>query len=126
MTTEQTLSPHEAAILLAFTSADEVLALPELTKRSDLDIAQARSAVERLKLRGAVDQAAEQVETRVALNDFGQQCRIQQIPELRLVSELVTHGALPVQALQIREDMDRAEAEEIAREILTVLEESVL
>jgi len=110
MTTEQTLSPHEAAILLAFTTTDETLMLLELAKRGGLDIAQARSAVERLKLRGAVDQIAEQIEMIIALNDFGQQCRVQQIPELRLVDELVMHGALPVQALQIRADLDRAEA----------------
>ena len=53
MSTEQTLSPHEAACLLAFTSADEEIALPELAWRSELQVAQARSAIERLKLRNA-------------------------------------------------------------------------
>lgn len=110
MTTEQTVSPHEAAILLAFTGAEEVIALPELTRRSRLELAQARSAVERLKLRGAVDQTGEQVDTQIALSDFGEQCRAHQIPELRLVTVLTTHGAQPVQALQSRDDLDRAEA----------------
>lgn len=110
MTTAQTLSPHEAAILLAFTTTDEEVALPELARRSTLDIAQARSAVERLKLRGAVDQTTEQIDIHVTLNEFGEQCRIQQLPELRLVTELTTHSAQPVQALQSRDDLDRAEA----------------
>ena len=110
MTTEQTLSPHEAAILLTFTDAEEAVTLPEVTRRSGLDLAQARSAVERLKLRGAVDQTGEQVDTRIALSDFGEQCRIHQIPELRLVTVLATQGTQPVQALQSRNDLDRAEA----------------
>ncbi|MFZ4663244.1 MAG: hypothetical protein ACOYNY_39930, partial [Caldilineaceae bacterium] len=110
MINEQTLSPHEAAILLAFTGAEEAVALLEVTRRSRLDLAQARSAVERLKLRGAVDQTGEQVDTRIALSDFGEQCRIHQIPELRLVTVLATQGTQPVQALQSRNDLDRAEA----------------
>lgn len=110
MSTEQTLSPHEAACLLAFTRADEEIALPELAWRSELQVAQARSAVERLKLRNAVEQTAEQIDTSVTLNDFGQQCRAQGIPELRLVTAVANHGALPVQALQSRDDLDRSEA----------------
>ncbi|MCE7979718.1 MAG: phenylalanine--tRNA ligase subunit alpha [Caldilinea sp. CFX5] len=110
MTFEQTVSPHEAAILLAFTAVDEEVALPALTKRSGLALAQARSAVERLKLRDAVDQTAEQVNTQVALNELGEQCRTRQIPELRLVTTLTTHGVQLVGALQSRDDLDRAEA----------------
>ncbi|MEZ4731950.1 MAG: phenylalanine--tRNA ligase subunit alpha [Caldilineaceae bacterium] len=108
--TEQTLSPHEAAILITFNSAEEEIALPELTQRSQLELAQARSAVERLKLRGAVDQTGEQIDTQITLSDFGEQCRTQQIPELRLVTALTTHGAQPVGSLQSRDDLDRAEA----------------
>lgn len=110
MLTEQTLSPHEAAILSAFSMADEDVALPELAQRSTMDLAQARSAVERLKLRGAVDQTGEQVDTQIALSEFGELCRAHQIPELRLVAALLTNGAQPVQALQTRADLDRAEA----------------
>lgn len=110
MSTEQTLSPHEAACLLAFTSAAEEIALPELAWRSELQVAQARSAIERLKLRNAVEQTAEQIDTSVALNDFGQQCRAQGIPELRLVTAVANHGALPVQAVQSRDDLERSEA----------------
>lgn len=110
MSTEQTLSPHEAACLLAFTSADEEIALPALAMRSELQVAQARSAIERLKLRNAVEQTAEQIETSVTLNDFGQQCHTRGIPELRLVTAVTNHGALPVQAVQSRDDLERSEA----------------
>ncbi len=110
MSTEQTLSPHEAACLLAFSSADETLALPELAWRSELQVAQARSAIERLKLRNAVEQTTEQIETSVTLNDFGQQCQTQGIPELRLLTAVTDHGTLPVQAIQSRDDLERSEA----------------
>ncbi|MEZ4863985.1 MAG: phenylalanine--tRNA ligase subunit alpha [Caldilineaceae bacterium] len=112
MTTEQTLSPHEAVMLLAFTGAgaEEEVALPLLAGRSALDIAQARSAIERLKLRGAVTQTAEHVDTYVALSDFGRQCLAQQIPELRLVTDLLAQGPVPIQVLQSRDDLERAEA----------------
>ncbi|MBX3015815.1 MAG: phenylalanine--tRNA ligase subunit alpha [Caldilineaceae bacterium] len=110
MTTEPTLSPHEAAMLLAFASTDEELALPELAQRSELDLAQARSAIERLKLRAAVAQTAEQLDTQITLSDFGQQCRVHQIPELRLVAVLQDQGSLPAATLQSRDDLERAEA----------------
>lgn len=110
MSTEQTLSPHEAACLLAFTNVDKELALAELAKRSELPLAQARSAVERLKLRNALEQTAEQIETRVTLNEFGRQCRVQGMPELRLVTAVANHGPLPVQTLQSRDDLERSEA----------------
>ncbi|MCB0126684.1 MAG: hypothetical protein KDE58_30710, partial [Caldilineaceae bacterium] len=64
---QQPLSPHESALLLAFDGQDEAVALPEVATRSDLTVAQARSAIERLKLRGAVEQTAEWVETDVTL-----------------------------------------------------------
>lgn len=106
----QPLSPHEAAMLLAFTDSAGTVSLPTLAEQSNLDLAQARSAIERLKLRAAVEQTAEQVETRVALSAFGQACVTEQIPELRLVAALQTHGSLPIQTLQAREDLDQAES----------------
>ena len=109
MTTEQTLSPHEAATLLAFITADEVVALPILAERGELEIAQARSAVERLKLRGAVAQVAEQVEAIISLTPFGGDCRSHQLPELRLLAELRGGKSITIQVLQTRDDLERAE-----------------
>ncbi|MCB0111561.1 MAG: phenylalanine--tRNA ligase subunit alpha, partial [Caldilineaceae bacterium] len=107
---QQPLSPHESALLLAFDGQDEAVALPEVATRSDLTVAQARSAIERLKLRGAVEQTAEWVETDVTLSEFGQTCRVHQIPELRLVAALQTGASLAIPVLQNRDDLARAES----------------
>lgn len=109
-TSQQLLSPHEAALLLAFASNDEIVTLPTLVERSQLELAQARSAIERLKLRSAVIQVSEAVETTIGLNDFGQVCRLHQIPELRLIAVLQSDGPLPIQALQNRPDLERSES----------------
>ncbi|MEZ4672862.1 MAG: phenylalanine--tRNA ligase subunit alpha [Caldilineaceae bacterium] len=107
---EQPLSPHEAALLLVFETEDGAVSLPELTVRSQLELAQARSAIERLKLRGAVAQTAEQVESYVTLSAFGHDCRVHQIPELRLITELQQKGPVPIPLLQDRSDLERAES----------------
>lgn len=110
MSTEQILSPHEAAMLLAFSNQMEEVALPLLATRARIDLTQARSAIERLKLRGAVVQTAEQITTTVSLTDWGKQCAEQQVPELRLWATLAAQGVLSVQAIQRRADMPASEA----------------
>lgn len=107
---QQLLSPHEAALLLAFDGQDGAVALPELTTRSELSVAQARSAIERLKLRGAVEQTAERIASVVTLSAFGQACRVYQLPELRLVATLQNGRSLAITVLQNRDDLKRAES----------------
>ena len=65
MESNQVLSPHEAGIILAFAGPEEELWLDELVIQSGLELAQARSAVERLKLKGALEQVEERSEVRV-------------------------------------------------------------
>jgi len=110
MQTEQVLSPHEAAALLAFTGEQEELTLEQIAERAGLEVAQARSAVERLKLRGALAQTTEQIDTYIALTDLGQDRATKQLPELRLWASLVEKSALPLRELQTRDDLEPAEA----------------
>jgi phenylalanyl-tRNA synthetase alpha chain len=102
------LSPHEAAILLAFGA--EPLWLDQIAAKSGLELAQARSAVERLKLKGALEQVAERGETRVSLSEAGRDALEKKIPELRLVETLQARGSLPVAELQRRDDLPPSEA----------------
>ncbi len=110
METNQILSPHEAAVILAFGGDDRPLWLEEIVRQSGLELAQARSAVERLKLKGALEQVAERVETNVLLTEAGRDALVKNIPELRLVETLQTRGVLPVADLQRREDLSPSEA----------------
>ncbi len=110
MEISQTLSPHEAAILLAFQAADQPLWLEEITRQSGLELAQARSAVERLKLKGALEQVDERSETRVSLSEPGRDALEKKIPELRLVETLQARGTVPIPELQRRDDLPPSEA----------------
>jgi phenylalanyl-tRNA synthetase alpha chain len=112
MTTAQepVLSPHEAALLLAFAAPDEELALESLSMRAQIDLAQARSAVERLRLRAALEQQAERIDTTVSLTDFGKECAQALLPELRLWQTVAERGAVPVHELQRRPDLPPSEA----------------
>lgn len=110
MEQEPILSPHEAAVILAFADPGQPLWLEEIVRESGLELAQARSAVERLKLKGAVEQVAERVETRVSLSAAGQEGLEKGLPELRLVETLRARGPLPVSELQARDDLLPAEA----------------
>jgi len=109
-TPEQVLSPHEAAVLLAFADDATELTLEQIAAQGAVDVAQARSAVERLKLKGALEQIAERVDTHVFLTDFGRDCAHNKLPELRLWDALQAHGVMPLQQLQARDDLDRSEA----------------
>jgi phenylalanyl-tRNA synthetase alpha chain len=102
------LNAHEAAILLAL--GDGELTLEALAGRAAIDVAQARSAVERLKLKGALKQTAEQVRTEVGLSPFGQECAAAGLPERRLLDELAAHGPRPAGELQQRPDLPASEA----------------
>jgi phenylalanyl-tRNA synthetase alpha chain len=104
------LSPHEAAVLLAFQDALQPLWLDEIARQSGLDLAQARSAVERLKLKGALDQVSERSVTRVSLSEAGQDALENKIPELRLVDTLRQRGTVPIPDLQRRDDLPPSEA----------------
>lgn len=110
MDTEQVLSPHEAEILLAFAGDDEPLWLDEIVQRSGLELPQARSAVERLKLKGAVEQVAERTTSQVFLSEAGRDALEHNIPEMRLVEVLQARGAVPVSELQRRDDLLPSEA----------------
>ncbi|MFN8495910.1 MAG: phenylalanine--tRNA ligase subunit alpha [Caldilineaceae bacterium] len=110
MSTEQILSPHEAVSLLAFPEPQAVLALEQIALRAGLEVAQARSAVERLKLRGAVTQTDEQIVAYVSLTPLGEIWAAQQLPELRLWRTLLEKGKQPVRDLQTRDDLTAAEA----------------
>lgn len=104
------LSPHEAAVLLAFADEGAELTLEQIADQSGLDLAQARSAVERLRLREAVAPTGERVETTVALTPFGEACAHHLLPELRLWQVVAERGAVPVQEIQRREDLPPSEA----------------
>ncbi len=110
MTLTQVLSSHEAAIIAAFSSKDEELTLAQIAMSAGIELAQARSAVERLKQKEAVAQTAERISTTISLSDLGEECRQQQLPELRLLAVLQEFGAVSIAALQDRHDMDRSEA----------------
>jgi len=110
MSTEQILSPHEAVSLLAFPDPEAVLELEQIALQADLEVAQARSAVERLKLRGAVTQTAEQVVASVALTPLGEAWAAKQLPELRLWQTLLEKGEQSIRDLQTRDDLTAAEA----------------
>lgn len=107
---EVELSPHEAQLLTAFQESSEELSLTILTERAKLDIAQSRSAIERLKLKTAVEQSKETVESHVTLTEKGEECSAKQLPELRLWATLAEKGAVPIRDLQKRDDMDGKDA----------------
>ncbi|CAN5435918.1 phenylalanine--tRNA ligase subunit alpha [soil metagenome] len=110
MQPEQVLSPLEAAVLLAFGDEQEALVLEQIAERAEIEIAQARSSVERLKLKAALVQTEERAETIVALSELGQACITVQLPELRLWATLVAQGAMPIRELQMRDDLSAADA----------------
>jgi hypothetical protein len=107
---DTTLSPHEASILLAFTDSEQALWLETITQQSGLELAQARSAVERLKMKGALEQIEERVVSRVLLSEAGREMLEKNIPELRLVETLHARGAVPIADLQRRDDLPQDEA----------------
>lgn len=107
---EARLSPHEAAVIAAFMGSDAALTLEEIAENGKIDVAQARSAVERLKLKAALIQTGETQHTRVALTEAGQTYAVEQLPEMRLVATLRQEGSILINQLQQREDMSRAEA----------------
>jgi phenylalanyl-tRNA synthetase alpha chain len=108
--TNPILSPHEASILRAFQTAGQLLWLEEIVRQSGLELAQARSAVERLKLKGALDQVSERSEVRVSLSEAGRDALEKKIPELRLVETLQESGRVPIPELQRRDDLPPSEA----------------
>lgn len=107
---DTTLSPHEASILLAFTNIEQALWLETITQQSGLEPAQTRSAVERLKMKGALEQIDERVVSRVLLSETGREMLEKNIPELRLVETLQARGAVPIADLQRRDDLPQDEA----------------
>ncbi|MCL4861182.1 MAG: phenylalanine--tRNA ligase subunit alpha [Caldilineaceae bacterium] len=109
-THDPVLSPHEAAVLLAFADDATELALERIAAQSALDLAQVRSAVERLRLREAVAPTAERVETTVTLTPLGEECARQLLPELRLWQAVAERGSVPVQEIQRRDDLPASEA----------------
>lgn len=110
MATEPVLSPHEGAVLLAFAWPGEELPLEQIAKRGELTLAQARSAVERLKLRGALIQTAERAAANLSLSQLGRMYARDKTPELRLLETLATGGPLPVSAVQALPGLEPAEA----------------
>lgn len=110
MENEPVLSPHEAVIILAFQESGTPLWLEEIARQSGLDLPQARSAVERLKLKGALEQVAERTDARVLLSTAGHAAVEKKIPELRLVATLQMRGSVPISDLQKRDDLPPDEA----------------
>jgi phenylalanyl-tRNA synthetase alpha chain len=110
MESSQILSPHEASIILALASANQPLWLAEIARESGLELAQARSAVERLKMKAALEQVSERSEVRVLLSEAGRDVLEKKIPELRLVETLQARGAVAVAELQRRDDLLPSEA----------------
>lgn len=110
MEPEPVLSPLEAAVILAFGDEQATLTLEQIADRAEIEIAQARSSVERLKLKAALTQIDEQVETMVSLSAQGQACVAQQLPELRLWATLTAQGAVSIRELQQRDDLSAADA----------------
>ena len=107
---EPVLSPYEAAAILAFVDEGEELSLEQIAERSGITVAQARSAVERLRLRQALDQTAEHIYRTVTLTDQGRKSAQEKLPELRLWATLKEQSPLAIQDLQRRDDMERSEA----------------
>lgn len=105
---EVELSPHEAALIKALAGRPATF-LDELAATAGLELAQARSAIERLKMKDAVEQVAEEVSAAVVLSDKGVEYAERGMPELRLWATL-EQGPAPISALQKRDDMDKAEA----------------
>lgn len=110
MEPEPVLSPLEAAVILAFGDKQATLTLEQIAAHAAIEIAQARSSVERLKLKAALTQIDERVETTVALSEQGHACVAQQLPELRLWATLTTQGAVSIPELQQRDDLSAADA----------------
>lgn len=104
------LSPHEAAVIRALQNETEGATLTEIAEWGGIDVAQARSAVERLKLKKALEQTDEQIVARVTLTEFGEACATLGLPELRLWRTLQEGGPLTIRALQQREDLSPAES----------------
>ncbi len=107
---QDVLSPHEAALLLALASPSQELSLDELAAQSGIDLAQARSAIERLKLKNAVQQTGERVHTQVGLSALGRDYLVAGLPELRLLRDLLEHGTMPVTELQRRAHLPESES----------------
>jgi phenylalanyl-tRNA synthetase alpha chain len=110
MATEPVLSPHEGAVLLAFSEPGEELELDQIAGRSEITLAQARSAVERLKMRSALVQTAERAAASLSLSQAGRDYARSKSPELRLLEALAAGGPLPVRAVQSLPGLEPAEA----------------
>lgn len=105
------LSPHEVALLTAFYNSEEsILGLEDLSRLADLELSQVRSSIERLKMKDALLQASERIESFVTLSDSGQDCKAKKIPELRLWATLAERGSVAIAELQNRDDMERRDA----------------
>jgi phenylalanyl-tRNA synthetase alpha chain len=107
---EAVLSPHEAAALLAFADNNEELELEQIAVRGAIEVAQARSAVERLKLRDAVEQTAERTDTTISLSEMGVDAANRLLTELRLWHTLVQRDSVAIAEVQRRDDMPASEA----------------
>ncbi|MCX6046183.1 MAG: hypothetical protein NT075_13815 [Chloroflexi bacterium] len=110
MEPEQVLSPLEASVILAFGGEQETLTLEQITTRAEIEIAQARSSVERLKLKTALVQTDERAEILVALSELGQHAVAMQLPELGLWTTLAAQGGMSIRELQTRDDLSAADA----------------
>jgi phenylalanyl-tRNA synthetase alpha chain len=107
---ESALSPHEAVVLLAFASGDAELDLEQIALGGAIELAQARSAIERLKLRNVAEQTDERLVISLSLTEFGRDCVQNGLPEMRLWRSLEAHGALPIHEIQRRDDLPASEA----------------
>jgi phenylalanyl-tRNA synthetase alpha chain len=110
MATEPVLSPHEGTVLLAFARPGEELPLDQIAGRGELTTAQTRSAIERLKLRGALAQTGERVAASASLTQAGRAYARSKTPELRLLEALAAGVPLQVHAVQSLPGLDPAEA----------------
>src|SRR5688572_18084099 len=98
MAEEAPLSPHEIGVLVALRDRAES-ELGEIAGLARIELAQARGAVERLKLRGFVEQTKEVVEQRAVLTVLGLSYASDGTPELRILERLRS-GAKTVQEAQ--------------------------
>ena len=109
MAQKQALSPHEAALILAFSTPEERLDLAALAEGGDIGVAQARSAIERLKMRGVALEHEQGVERTVSLTAKGLECVEKLLPELRQWDYLASEGAVSIAALQACGGLERSD-----------------
>jgi phenylalanyl-tRNA synthetase alpha chain len=110
------LHPHEQRLLRAFASA-EADRLATLATRAGLELAHARSAVERLREKGAVAVEREETRTVVTLTDRGREACAHGLLSLRIAATAAREAGVTRETLAVRLPLAPGDAEDVGAAI---------